>query len=697
MPTTAEHGLDPANPFAAPSTLPFQFPDFAAIRFEHYRPAFDAGVAEQAAEVEAIATDPAAPTYANTVEALERSGRLLERMLGVFWNLTSSMADEQMQSLDQQIAPLFAAHQDAIRLDPRLFARIDAVFSERETLDLTPEQRRVLERYHTDFVRNGAALAEPEQERLRALNEQITAAQTEFGNRLLAEANSRAVHVTDPGRLAGLSEDAVDAAEAAATSRGLDGYLLTLVSPTIQPALHDLEDRELRRELHEAAVGRGSSGGDHDTRELLARLSTLRAERAALLGFAHHAEYVAADQTAGSSKAVSDMLAEMVAPAMRNLDTERAQIEQAMAADGVEGPVQPWDWTFYATRVKADRYQVDAREMRPYLELDRVLHDGIFYAARRLYGLAFTERFDLPVYAEGVRIFEVHDEDGSALGLFVCDWFARPTKRGGAWMNEFVGQSRLHGTRPVVVVCLNVPEPPKGHRALMTIDEVKTGFHEFGHALHGLFADADYPRLAGTAVPRDFVEFPSQVNEMWAWHPEVVASYARHYQTDEPLPQELVERLIASRKAGQGFDTVSMLAAALLDQEWHRRTPASEPVSAEDVDAFETAALERTGVRSALVPPRYRSGYFAHAFAGGYDANYYSYLWSEVLDADTVDWFTENGGLRRENGERFRAALLSRGGTVDAMDAFAAVRGRPPSTEPLLRRRGLLEEPGQDR
>ncbi|MGH3445321.1 MAG: M3 family metallopeptidase, partial [Nocardioidaceae bacterium] len=335
--------------------------------------------------------------------------------------------------------------------------------------------------------------------------------------------------------------------------------------------------------------------------------------------------------------------------------------------------------------------------LRAYLELDRVLHDGIFYAAHRLYGVGFTERHDLPVYAEGVRVFEVHDEDGTALGLFVCDWFARPTKRGGAWMNEFVGQSHLLGTRPVVVVCLNVPEPPQGHPALMTIEEVKTGFHEFGHALHGLFADADYPRLAGTAVPRDFVEFPSQVNEMWAWHPEVVASYARHYQTDEPLAQELVERLSASRSGGTGFDTASMLGAALLDQEWHRRTPESDPVTAEDVAAFEVAALERNGVRSELVPPRYRSGYFAHAFAGGYDANYYSYLWSEVLDADMVDWFTENGGLTRENGERFRAGLLSRGGTVEAMDAFAAVRGRAPSTEPLLRRRGLLGEPDRDR
>jgi peptidyl-dipeptidase Dcp len=683
--------LDETNPFAAPSTLPFAFPPFDAIRLEHYRPAFDAGVAEHLAEVETIAADPEPPTFENTLEPLERSGRLLERVLLVFWNLTSSMSDEKLQALEEEINPLYSAHQDAMRLDPRLFARIDAVHRQRHELDLTAEQRRLVERYHLDFVRAGAALAPEERDRLRALNEQISTATTEFGNQLLAEANAAAVHVTDRARLDGLADDAIAAAEAGAKSRGLDGYLLTLSSPTIQPAIGSLADRDLRRRLFEASTTRGMKGGDHDTRELLTTLARLRAERAALLGYVDHASYVAADQTAGSSRAVLEMLDAMTAPAMRNLEAEREAIEGALRADGIDGPVEAWDWTYYAEKVKAATFDVDPVALRPFFELERVLHDGIFFAAEKLYGVTFAERTDLPVYADGVRVFEVFDHDGRSLALFVCDWFARPTKRGGAWMSEFVGQSHLHGTLPVVVVCLNVPQPPQGQPALMTIDEVRTGFHEFGHALHGFFSDATYPRLAGTEVPRDFVEFPSQVNEMWAWWPEVLANYARHHETGEPLAQAVVEALIASQNAGQGFDTVSMLGAALLDQEWHRLTAGSASVAPGEVEKFEAEALTRHGVRSSLVPPRYRSGYFAHIFAGGYDAGYYSYLWSEVLDADMVGWFTDNGGLRRENGDLFRKELLSRGGTVDPMEAFAAVRGRGPSTEPLLRRRGLKD------
>ncbi|MFL6135071.1 MAG: M3 family metallopeptidase, partial [Nocardioidaceae bacterium] len=549
----------------------------------------------------------------------------------------------------------------------------------------------VVERHHRDFVRAGAALPEEDRDRLRGLNVQITSLTTDFGNRVLAESNDLAVHVTDRAGLDGLPDSAVQAAASAAASAGR-GYLLTLALPTIQPAISSLTDRDVRRRLHEAATSRGLRGGENDTRELVASIARLRAERAALLGFADHAAYVAADQTAGTSEAVLGILREMAQPAMRNLDDERVRIEELMRADGIDGPVQPWDWAYYSARDKASTYDVDADALRPYFELERVLRDGIFFAASKLYGLSFEERHDLPVYAEGVRVFEVLDHDGSVLGLFVCDWFARPTKRGGAWMDEFVPQSHLLGTRPVVVVCLNVPRPADGRPALMTIDEVRTGFHEFGHALHGLFSDAVYPRLQGTAVPRDFVEFPSQVNEMWAWWPEILANYARHHETGEPLAQDVVDRLIASQSHGQGFDTVSMLGAALLDQEWHRLTEDGPEVSAAQVEDFETEALARNGVLSALVPPRYRSGYFAHIFAGGYDAAYYSYLWSEVLDADMVDWFTENGGLTRANGDAFRRELLSRGGTVDPLEAFAAVRGRGPSTEPLLRRRGLVRE-----
>jgi peptidyl-dipeptidase Dcp len=610
----------------------------------------------------------------------------------VFANLSASMATPEMQALRSELAPLIAEHTDEILLDGRLFERVAAVHAGRGD-GLTPEQVRVVERYHQDFVRAGAALPEAERDRLRGLNVQLTTLTTEFDNRVLAEANDLAVHVTDRAELDGLPDSVVEAAATAAKAAGEEGYLLTLVLPTIQPALLSLRDREVRRRLHEAAVSRGSRGNEHDTRELVARITALRAERAALLGYADHAAYVVADQTAGTTDAVLAMLDEMAEPAMRNLEGERGRIEELMRRDGVEGPVQPWDWAYYAAQDKAATYDVDADALREYFELDRVLHDGIFHAATRLYGITFRERDDLPVYAPGVRVFEVLDEDGSTLGLFVCDWFARPVKQGGAWMDELVGQSHLLGTRPVVVVCLNVPEPAAGQPALMTIDEVRTGFHEFGHALHGLFSDAVYPRLHGTAVPRDFVEFPSQVNEMWAWDAEVLGRYAVHHRTGEPLDQAVVDRLIASQAHGQGFDTVSSLGAALLDQEWHRLAEGTT-VPADQVEAFEAEALTRHGVRSALVPPRYRSAYFAHVFAGGYDAGYYSYLWSEVLDADMVDWFGDNGGLTRANGDRFRSRLLSVGGTVDPLEAFAAVRGRAPSTEPLLRRRGLRGHEG---
>src|SRR3954468_15431458 len=676
------------NPLLVPSELPFAFPPFDRIRHEHYREAFDAGVAEQRAEIEAIVADPAEPTFGNTVEALERSGRTLGRMLRVYENLGASLSTDEMRALQAELAPLIAKHEDEIRLDPRLFARVDAVHATREQ-GLTPEQRRVVERYHQDFVRAGAALPEQDRDQLRTLNVQITSLTTEFGNRVLAEANSLALHVTDRADLDGLSENVVESAATAASSAGLDGYLLPLVLPTMQPAMSALTNRDVRRRLHEAATIRGVRGGENDTRELVTDITRLRAERAALLGYPDHAAYVVADQTAGSSEAVVDMLHEMAGPAMRNLEDERARLEELMAADGIDGPVQPWDWAYYAARDKAATYDVDPDALRPYFELQRVLHDGIFRAASRLYGLSFRERHDLPVYADDVRVFEVVDEDGSTLGLFVCDWFARPTKRGGAWVDEFVEQSHLLGTAPVVVVCLNVPRPADGQPALMTIDEVRTGFHEFGHALHGLFSDAVYPRLQGTSVPRDFVEFPSQVNEMWAWWPDVLAGYAIHHVSGEPLPQDVVDRLIASQSHGQGFDTVSMLGAARLHQERDRPPVDGDQVTADQVEAVEAEALARHGVLSPLVPPRYRSGYFAHVFSGGYDAGYYSYLWSEVLDADMVDWFTENGGLTWANGDAFRHRLLSRGGTVDPLDAFAAVRGRPPTTEPLLRRRGL--------
>jgi len=678
------------NPFAAPSELPLQFPPFDRIREEHFRPAIEQGMAEHLAEIEAIGADPEPPSFANTLEALERSGRLLDRVLSVFYNLVSSDSTDSLLAIEGQVSPMLAAHEDAIHLDAALFARIDELHRRRATLGLEPEQLRLLERRHTDFVRAGAGLAEPEQLRLRSLNERLSTLTSTFSTRLLAETRDLAVHVQDRAELDGLAEDAVAAAAQAARTRGLaSGYLLTLVLPTAQPALASLTHRGLRQRLHEASVSRGLRGNEHDTREVITEIAALRAERAALLGFADHASYVVADRTAGTVDAVVSMLGALVGPAVENARAEAVELEAALHADGHEGPLQAWDWAFYAERVKAARFAVDEARLRPYFELHRVLHDGVFRAATALYGITFAQRHDLPVYHPDVTVFDVHDEDGSQLGIFICDWFARDSKRGGAWMSTFVDQARLLGTRPVVVVNLNVPRPPVDEPALMTSDNVRTAFHEFGHALHGLFSDVTYPRLSGTNVPRDFVEFPSQVNEMWAWWPQVLGSYARHHVTGEPLPPSEVEGLLAANSYGEGFATVEYLGAALLDHEWHRLAAGAPKVAVEDVEEFERAALHRHGLHLDVVPPRYRSTYFQHAFLNGYDAGYYSYIWSEVLDADLVEWFHEHGGLRRSNGQSFRDRLLSRGGSADAMELFVAVRGRGPRIEPLLQRRGL--------
>ncbi|WP_092864945.1 M3 family metallopeptidase [Quadrisphaera sp. DSM 44207] len=683
--------LAPTNPYATPSDLPHQLPPFDRIRVEHHRPALEAGMAEQRAEVEAIATDPAEPTFANTVEALERSGRLLARAANTFFNLTSSVSSEQLRAVESEVAPLLAAHSDAIHLDPRLFARIDAVRARAagDAAGLDAEQRAVLERYHTDFVRAGAALGPEEQQRLRALNEELSALTTAFGTHLLEETNALAVLVEDAAALDGLSPQEVSAAAQAARARGHEGgHLLPLALPTAQPVLASLRDRDLRERVHTASVTRGARGGEHDTRALVVRIAALRAQRSALLGFPAHADWVVADQTAGSRETVMTMLTSLVPAATSNARGEQAELTAALHADGHTGPLRPWDWAHYAERVRRERFAVDAAALRPYFPLDAVLTDGVFWAAQQLYGLELTERTDLPVPHPDVRVWEVRDEDGRERGLFLGDFFARESKRGGAWMSTYVDQSHLLGTLPVVVVTLNVPPPAPGEPALLSVDEVDTAFHEFGHALHGLLSDVRHPRLSGTTVPRDFVEYPSQVNEFWAWEPVVLARYARHHATGEALPGEQVERLRAAQSYGQGHATTEILAAMLLDQAWHQLDPAEE-VAVQDVEAFEAAALERFGVALEAVPPRYRSTYFNHVFGGGYSAGYYSYLWSEVLDADTVEWFREHGGLRRANGAAFAAALLSRGGTVDPMAAYAAFRGRGPRIEPLLERRGL--------
>jgi peptidyl-dipeptidase Dcp len=670
-----------ANPFLAPSELPYGLPDFAAITDEDYLPAFEAGMAEQRAEVEAI-VGSGPPTLANTIEALELSGRTLDRVSRVFFSRAGAHTTPRIEEVRAAVAPMLAAHADAIALDPRLFERIAELHGKRAELGLDPESLRLLERHHRDAVRAGAELGEADKERLSAINAELSSLSTTFSARLLAGANAAAVHVHDVTKLDGMSPSAISAAAAAAEARGHGrGFLITLVLPTGQPVLESLTDRELRREIFEASVGRGARGDENDTRDVVLRLAALRAERARLLGFPSHAAYVIDDNTAGSVDAVAAMLADLAPPAMRNADAEAAELA-AIAGHVLE----PWDWAFHAERVRRERYEVDAALLRPYLELERVLLHGVFHAAEELYGIQFHERHDLPAYHPDVRYWEVFDTDGTPLGLYGGDYFARESKRGGAWMNALVPQADLLGTRPVVMNTLNIAKPAEGEPTLLTIDEVRTLFHEFGHALHGLFSAVRYPTFSGTSVPRDFVEFPSQVNETWLERPEILGRYARHHETGEPLPPELLEKLLASRAYGEGFRTTEYLAASLLDQAWHTL---SVDDTVEDVLAFEVEALRKAGIAHPLVPPRYRSTYFNHVFAGGYSAGYYSYIWSEVLDADTVEWFAENGGLRRENGDHFRRELLSKGGSVDAMEAYRAFRGRDPRIRPLLERRNL--------
>ncbi len=685
--------LDAANPFASPSTLPYHLPDFTAIAEEHYRPALLAGMAAQRAEIEMISTDPAPATVENTLEALERSGRLLTRAAMAFFNQSSSDATPGLEAVEEEVAPLLAAHHDAIYLDARLWARVQALQSAVDAgeLTLSADTAWLLHRQRIAFVRSGITLDAAAQDRLRVLNGEITALEAAFGRKLLAGANAAAVLVTDEAELDGLSGSARAAAAQAAADRGNPGaWLIELQLPTQQGPLAAIRDRGLRQRVHTASVTRGATGGEHDTRETVLALARLRAERARLLGYAHHAAYVAEDATATTSAAVDDILGRLAPAAVANARAEAADLQAALERDVPGATLEPWDWAYYAEQVRKERRALDDELLRPYLELDRVLHEGVFRAATALYGITFAERPDLVGYHPDVRVFEVFEADGSTLGLFLGDYWTRESKRGGAWMNSLVDQSTLFGEQTVVVNNLNIPKPPAGEPTLLAWDEVITMFHEFGHALHGLFSAVHWPSQSGTEVPRDFVEYPSQVNEMWAWEPSVLRAYAVHHRTGEPMPAEWVETMLASRLDNEGFATTEYLAAALLDQAWYQLTPEQVPTDPEQVESFEAAALERAGVAFAPVPPRYRTTYFNHVFGGGYSAGYYSYIWSEVLDADTVEWFAENGGLRRENGDTFRAKLLSRGGSVDPMVAFADLRGRAPEITALLTRRGLL-------
>ncbi|MGS0560077.1 M3 family metallopeptidase [Microbacterium aurugineum] len=681
---------DATNPLLQPSPLPYGLPDYPAIRPEHYLPAFQAGFDEQLREIQRITMARSMPTFENTVAALERSGELLDRVAHVFYTVSSADATPEIQEIDEQLAPLMAAHQDAITLDGALYWRIRQVYEQRDALDLDAEQRYLVERHHREMTHAGAGLDDEAKTRLTALNQRLSTLTNTFERNLLNDTNDLAVVFDSAAELEGLSSGELSAATRAAADRGLEGkFLITLPLFTGHPALAQLRVRESRRRIMAASLARASRGNANDNRAVLTEIVRLRAERAVLLEYESHAAYVTADETAGTPDAVEQMLRRLAGPAARNAREERAAL-QAIVDETEPAPfaVEAHDWAFYTERVRTARYDIDSRALRPWFEAERVLQDGVFYAATRLYGVTFAEREDLVAYHPGARVFEVRNADGSPVGLYVLDLYTRDSKRGGAWMNAIVSQSRLRGTAPVVVNNLNVPLPGDGEPTLLTLDEVTTLFHEFGHALHGLFARVTYPHFAGTNVFRDFVEFPSQVNEMWILWPEVLDNYARHHETGAPLDPAIVERLRATETFDQGHATSEYLAAAWLDQAWHRLGTDAKVI---DVAAFEAAALADIGLDDPAVPTRYSSTYFAHVFSGGYSAGYYSYIWSEVLDADTVEWFRDNGGLTRGNGDRFRERLLGVGGSKDPLAAYRDFRGRDAEIEPLLKRRGLSD------
>ena len=679
--------LPGTNPFAAPSPLLYQAPPFDRIHNTDFQPAVEEGMRQQLAEVEAIIHDPAAPTFENTILPLERSGQLLARAQRVFGGLTSSNTNDTLQAIQRALAPRMAAHRDAISLNDTLFQRIKSLFDRRASLGLDSLQRLVVERNYRDFVRSGANLSPADKERLRALNREMAQLGNDFGRRVLAGTRAGGVVVDDSSQLDGLSPADMAAAAAAARARGMtDRWLLPLQNTTQQPAQASLHNRAIRQRLFEASTLRNERGDSNDTRQLILRLAQLRAERARLLGYPTFAAYGLEEQMARTPDNAIALMTRLAGPAVAKARGEAADMQSLIGQQAGGFQLQPWDWQFYAEQVRSARYALDEAQIKPYLELDSVLVNGVFYAANRLYGLTFRERHDIPVYHPDVKVFEVFDADTS-LGLFYADYFKRDNKNGGAWTSAFLSRSAFLGTRPVITNTCNFTKPAEGQPALLTWDNVTTMFHEFGHALAAFMNAAPYPRLAG--MPRDFVEVPSQFNEHWALDPEVFGHFARHYQTGAPMPADLVAKIRRTTTFDQGFATTEYLAAALLDMAWHTLGPNDHPV---DADSFEAAALRRFSVDYPLVPPRYHSSYFSHIWGGGYSAGYYAYIWSEVLDADAYAWFLEHGGLTRENGQRFRDMVLSRGGSGDMATIYRAFRGRDPTIEPLLENRGLVAE-----
>ncbi|HVI60006.1 MAG TPA: M3 family metallopeptidase [Luteimonas sp.] len=685
-----------ADPFAADSPLPLHYPEFDKIRDSDFAPAFDKGMAENLAEVRKIADNAEPATFENTIIALEKSGRELDRATTVFFNLVGTDTNDAREKLRADYAEKFAAHGDAIRLDPKLFARIKALYDKRDTLGLDAQGVRLVERYYTDFVRGGANLSEADKAHLKDINAQLAKLGTQFSQNVLAEVNDSAVVVDDKAQLDGLTDEQIATAAEKAKERKLDGkYVITLLNTTGQPPLSQLTDRKLRQRIHEASVARNSRGNKFDNTSIVSQVLKLRAEKAKMLGFDTYAAYVLDDETAKTPEAVNKMLGQLAPAAVANAKKEAADLQAMIDAEQkAKGEptfkLEPWDWAFYTEKVRKAKYDFDESQLKPYFEMKNVLENGVFHAANQEYGISFKERTDLPKYHPDTWTYDVFDKDGSQLAIFIFDPYARASKRGGAWMNSYVGQSKLMGTKPVVANHINIPKPADGKPTLLTWDEVTTMFHEFGHALHGMFSNVEYPYFGGTSVPRDFVEFPSQVNEMWADWPSVLANYAKHYQTGAPMPKELLDKVVAASKFNQGFATTEYLGAAMLDQSYHQ-LPAGQIPDAGAIMDFEARALAKDGIAYPPVPPRYRTPYFSHIM-GGYAAGYYAYIWSEVLAADTTQWIKQHGGLKVENGDRFRQTLLSRGGSKDASQLFVDFTGAGPDIKPLLIKRGLAPE-----
>lgn len=675
--------------FARPSQLPFQAPDFNAIGDADFRPAIERGMAIQKSEWSAIASNPEPADFANTIVALERSGRMLSRVLAVFGALTGANTNDTLDAVDREISPRLAAHSDARYLDDALFARVKAVHDQRAAMAMTPEDAVLLERTYEQFVHAGALLSPEQKQELRELNTRMSTLETQFSQKLTAATREQALVVRDRAALAGLSEAEIEAAVGAASERGLSGqYVLVLQNTTQQPMLASLENRAARQALFEKSWNRAIGGGENDTRAIVLELAQLRARKAALFGLPDFASYQMYDRMADDPATAIRFMAGLAGPTAATQAREAAAINAMIRAQGGDFTVEPWDWDFYAEKVRKAKYDLNEDEVKPYFEVDRVLEDGVFFAANRLFGLTFAKRDDIPVYHPTVSVYTVFDKDGSELALFYFDPFQRDNKRGGAWMSNFVEQSHLYGEKPVIYNVLNVPPPPEGEPALISFDHVITMFHEFGHALHGMFADQRYPSLSGTAVARDFVEFPSQMNEKWAIEPAVLANYAKHYRTGAPIPAELMAKIDAAARFNQGYALGETLVAAMLDMRWHTLGTSAIPA---DVVEFEAEALAQTGLHVEDVPPRYRSSYFRHIFASsGYSAGYYAYLWTEMLYRDAAEWFDANGGMTRANGENYRDIILSRGRTLDYGSAFRALTGHDPQVGPMLRARGLI-------